>query len=147
MARTAPHPACRVPHHLFSWTLNQFRGLTHLSAIATVPRIALVPHHEVFMRSNARRRRFPDFTTSFLCTLALLSLFTSRIAAAPPERYRDFKVYTTSAPDPNDPARIVATMKLMNGSKTPLNVHVSLDAAQAAGFAGGKHAAAVEPGA
>ena len=48
-----------------------------------------------------------------LFVAALLPLlFSSLLAASPaPAKFRDFKIYTTSAPDPADAARIVATMQ------------------------------------
>jgi hypothetical protein len=43
-----------------------------------------------------------------------------------PVRYRDFKVYSTSAPDPANPTRIVLTVQLRNEGKKPLRTHVRL---------------------
>lgn len=66
--------------------------------------------------------------------------------AAPPARYRDLKVYTTSAPHPSDANRIVATMQLVNNGKQPLDVIVALEPDQASGFGGTKFLGRIEPG-
>ena len=84
--------------------------------------------------------------------LLFLSAVPALAAAAPaqsgdagPARFRDFKVYTTSAPDPADPGRIVATMRLLNAGARPLDVRLSLGANPSAGFAGKEFSGRIEP--
>src|SRR5688572_2885609 len=80
---------------------------------------------------------------------ASLLLVIGAVATAwanPPASFRRFKVYTTSAPDPADPAHIVATMRLLNGSPAALDVHVSLAPNVAAGFAGKQFDLRIETG-
>ena len=95
------------------------------------------------------------------CAIALLLLISTVAPAAAaaagadpaagggaaPARFRDFKVYTTSAPDPADPGRIVATMRLVNAGAAALEVRLSLGANPAAGFAGKDFRGRIEPGA
>ncbi|HEV2294749.1 MAG TPA: DUF4838 domain-containing protein [Tepidisphaeraceae bacterium] len=88
------------------------------------------------------------------CAAALLLLLSSRAIAAnlapptgqPPAKFRDLKVYTTSAPDPADASRIVATMKLLNGGAHPLYVNIALNGNEAAGCAATSFAGRVEAG-
>ena len=49
-----------------------------------------------------------------LRVLMMLTICSTMAHANPPARFRDFKVYTTSAPDPADASRIVATMQLVS---------------------------------
>jgi hypothetical protein len=77
----------------------------------------------------------------------LISLACAPAARAEtPASFRDFKVYTTSAPHPDDATRIVATMQLVNAGRAPLDVHVTLDGNFAAGFAGTKLDARIAAG-
>lgn len=67
-------------------------------------------------------------------------------AGGSPAKFRDFKIYTTSAPDPADAGRIVATVNLLNGGSSPLNVRISLAENKAAGFAGKTFEGRIEAG-
>ena len=58
-------------------------------------------------------------------------------AAVLPERYRDFKVYATSEPDPKDASRIVVTVQFYNEGKRALQMRARLGANRKAGFQGG----------
>jgi len=88
-------------------------------------------------------------------TLALAFVWLVRslaFAAAPPtkpadlpERYRDFKIYATSAPDPADPAHIVMTVQVLNEGKKPLAVRVTLDANKTAGVEATKYEGEIQP--
>jgi hypothetical protein len=78
--------------------------------------------------------------------LVALLLALSSSAGAAPAKFRDFKVYTTSAPDPADLNRVVGTMRLVNAGAGPLGVHVSLKENAAAGVKAGTFDARIEPG-
>lgn len=55
-----------------------------------------------------------------------------------PLRYRDFKVYTTSAPDTANPNHIVMTVQFHNEGKKTLSGHATLQPQTAAGLKGGE---------
>jgi len=83
--------------------------------------------------------------------LALLLLFqpryvkaAARVSAFPD--YRDLKVYTTSAPDAKNPARIIAHTEFVNAGQRAFRVSARLPASRAIGFTGGKFARAIAPG-
>ena len=54
-----------------------------------------------------------------------------------PDSYRDFKIYSTSAPDPGDEALIVLTVQMHNEGERPLDTRARLAPNAAAGFDGG----------
>lgn len=64
-----------------------------------------------------------------------------------PERYRDFKIYTTSQPDAADPGRILLTIQLRNEGKKPLATKIHLDPQPRAGFNGGDYQNQLKAGA
>jgi hypothetical protein len=76
-------------------------------------------------------------------TVILLSFVAADRA---PAKFRDFKVYTTSAPAPADAKAIAATMRLLNSGPARLNVHVSLAPNERAGFSGKAFDAVIEAG-
>ena len=67
-------------------------------------------------------------------------------AGGSPAKFRDFKIYATSAPDPADAGRIVATVNLLNGGSSPFNVRISLAENKAAGFEGKTFEGRIEAG-
>jgi hypothetical protein len=62
-----------------------------------------------------------------------------------PARYRDFKVYATSEPDPRDPSHIVATVQFHNEGSQPLQMQASLEANPRAGWHGAVTRIALKP--
>ncbi len=74
---------------------------------------------------------------SLIALLLLASLSTNTMAAGRlPDlrRYRDLKVYSTSAPDRNEPERIVAQTQFVNEGPIPLRIQAQFDACPALGF-------------
>ena len=74
---------------------------------------------------------------------AVLCLWAAHGCAAPfekprglPDSYRDFKIYSTSKPDAEDPARVVLTVQMRNEGRRTLRTRVLLQPNAAAGFAG-----------
>lgn len=76
--------------------------------------------------------------------MTMLVMTAATAMGAAPAHYRDLKVYTTSVPDPANPNRIVATMRLINAGKQPLDVTLTLSPDAPAGFAGKKFAGKIE---
>src|SRR4051812_19171258 len=77
-------------------------------------------------RPTSNRLRVLKLNTPLIVLLAagvvLAAAITVASAAVPsPGKYRDFKVYTESAPDPADAKRIVATMRWLNQGATALD--------------------------
>ena len=70
------------------------------------------------------------------CVLAAGCAVTPQRPAERPESYRDFKIYSTSRPDPDDPARIVLTLEMRNEGGRPLRPSARLEPSPEAGFAG-----------
>jgi len=70
----------------------------------------------------------------------------TQASIAVPQRYRDFKVYATSAPDPQDAAHIVVTVQFHNQGKRPLKMQANLEANTPVGFKGGATQLALTPG-
>ncbi|HVF09717.1 MAG TPA: DUF4838 domain-containing protein [Abditibacteriaceae bacterium] len=66
-------------------------------------------------------------------------------AAVLPERYRDFKVYATSEPDPKDAGRILVTVQFHNEGKRTLQARARLNANAKAGFKGGETTITLAP--
>lgn len=62
-----------------------------------------------------------------------------------PERYRDFKVYATSEPDPKDAARILVTVQFHNEGKKALVTRARLNPNSRAGFKGGEKEVTLAP--
>ncbi len=80
--------------------------------------------------------------------LALISMMTTAIGGQPPalRRYRDLKVYTTSAPEKNHPEQIVAKTEFVNEGRIPVRIRARLDACQTPSFKGATFEAAIAPG-
>ncbi|MHB9110280.1 MAG: DUF4838 domain-containing protein [Armatimonadota bacterium] len=79
--------------------------------------------------------------------LLLLLLGAAGITAQPRfPRYRDLQVYTTSAPEQGNPAKIVAATTFVNRGKAALKIGAMLKAEPAVGFAGTKHYVVLAPG-
>lgn len=81
-----------------------------------------------------------SFRSSIFSSLLLVSLGTSLFAAEPattlPERFRDVKMYSFSKTDLKDSSLILVRTKVRNEGTKPLDVHVTLDANDNAGFSG-----------
>jgi hypothetical protein len=76
----------------------------------------------------------------------LLVLLLAAIAhAAPPAHYRDFKLYTSSKPDPADANKITATMRLINNGRTPLKVGIKLPTNDKVGLAAFEKTVELQP--
>jgi hypothetical protein len=82
-----------------------------------------------------------------ICSLAvgvaLLWLAGAAATAAPPPRYRDLAVYTTSAPEAGE---IVAKTRFVNRGAKPLKLAAMLKPSPWIGFPGGRFSATVAPG-
>src|SRR5947207_19095 len=81
--------------------------------------------------------------------LLIASLTINAIAAGelPTLRhYRDLKVYSTSAPDKNQPARIVAQTQFINEGPIPLRINARLDSCNTLSFKGAQFDATLPPG-
>jgi hypothetical protein len=76
----------------------------------------------------------------------LLCLVGSMTATAAAPRYRDLKIYTTSAPDAGRPATIVAETAFHNQGTTALRIAARLTPSRALGFAGRRYSARIAPG-
>ena len=75
-----------------------------------------------------------------ICAVVLCCLLIeSAIPGAPAPahlRYRDLKIYTTSAPDAKNPAKIMAQTQLLNQGAAPLTLAVGLNPCPALNFRG-----------
>ncbi|HVF09882.1 MAG TPA: DUF4838 domain-containing protein, partial [Abditibacteriaceae bacterium] len=69
----------------------------------------------------------------------------ARKPADVPARYRDFKVYTTSTPDPKDASHIIMTLQFHNEGSRALKMRVRLNANEKAGFKGGETSQLLNP--
>src|SRR5688500_8485005 len=92
------------------------------------------------------------FVNVFCLALAMAVLTEAGRCAEPlrkpsdvPVRYRDFKVYTTSAPDPKDASHIIMTLQLHNEGSRALKTKVRLNANPKAGFKGGETSLMLNP--
>ena len=86
-------------------------------------------------------------TRILACTLALLLTAITLQAAAPVfPNYRDLKVYTTSAPDAKNPAKIVACTQFVNEGKTAVKIGARLNASRMLRITGGKFAKSIPAG-
>jgi hypothetical protein len=84
--------------------------------------------------------------THFLL-LVIFAITTSGADELPAlRRYRDLKIYTTSAPDKQQPERIVAQTQLVNEGPIPLRIHARLDACESLGFKGAQFDGEIPPG-
>jgi hypothetical protein len=83
---------------------------------------------------------------AFLITFLMTMAWPAVRSFAGPARYRDLQLYTTSAPDPADAGRVVATMRVVNRGALALDLRMNLDANPAAAFAGSTFEARVEAG-
>src|SRR5438093_11242414 len=86
---------------------------------------------------------------ALIALLLLDSLATNAIAAGQLptlRRYRDLKVYSTSAPDKSQPERIVAQTQFVNEGPIPLKIKAQLGACQALSFKGSQFEGTVAPG-
>ncbi len=63
-----------------------------------------------------------------------------------PDSYRDFTIYTTSKPDPEDEGRIVMSMQLVNRGERRLPTRIVLVPNAKVGFTGGAFSADLDPG-
>ncbi|MDO8587514.1 MAG: DUF4838 domain-containing protein [Armatimonadota bacterium] len=97
------------------------------------------------MYSSFRCKRF----VGFIVLLAAASIAPSAFGAGrmpPLRRYRDLKVYTTSAPDKTRPGRILARTQFVNEGPRSLKLSARLNACRPIGFAGAGFARTVAPG-
>src|SRR5580765_1434383 len=86
---------------------------------------------------------------TLIVLLLLASPLTSATAAGQLpalRRYRDLKVYSTSARDKNQQERIMAQTEFVNEGPTPLRIVARLDACQTLSFKGGRFDETVAPG-
>ena len=87
---------------------------------------------------------------TFLVALLFLdSLATNAIGAGELpalRRYRDLKVYTTSAPDKNQPERILARTQFVNEGPIPIRIKARLEGCQPLNFKGSQFDESVAPG-
>jgi hypothetical protein len=60
--------------------------------------------------------------------------------------YRDLKIYTTSTPDTENPARIIARTEFVNDGKTAIKISARLNGAGALQFAGGNFSKRITAG-
>ncbi|MHB0939041.1 MAG: DUF4838 domain-containing protein [Armatimonadota bacterium] len=81
-----------------------------------------------------------------VCALALLLAVVAVQAAPVFPRYRDLQVYTTSAPDKKNPAKIVAVTTFVNRGKAPLKIAATINKEKAVGFAGVRFYGTLAPG-
>ena len=87
------------------------------------------------------------------CLLLTMAVLMSAVSGADvprqpadaPARYRDFKVYTTSAPDAQDASRIVMTLQFHNEGSRALKMRVRLGPNAKAGFKGAETALLLNP--
>jgi len=80
-------------------------------------------------------------------SLLLLLACAACIAAQPAfPRYRDLQVYTTSAADGKNPAKIIASTTFVNRGTAPMKLCAALKAEKAVGFAGKKFNVTLAPG-
>jgi len=63
-----------------------------------------------------------------------------------PVHVRDFKIYSTSAPDAANPAQVVVTVLLRNEGKKPLQTSLQLTLNDKAGFRGAEYSGVLKPG-
>jgi len=80
------------------------------------------------------------------CVLALLLSGLALQAASAFPNYRDLKVYTTSAPDKKNPAKIVARTQFVNEGKAVVRIGAKLNASQTLKISGGKFAGSIPAG-
>ena len=88
-------------------------------------------------------------STTFRLNLAALALLLALAAFAKAPAfpvYRNLKVYTTSAPDKTDPAKIVARTQFVNDGNKPVRIAARLNASPALKIAGGRFTGRVQPG-
>lgn len=89
------------------------------------------------------RATWSHFTFFFLLTVAICGCSAAEPRdsrgkpAELPSSYRDFKVYTTSAPDPQNDSHIVMTVQFQNSGKKTLKGRAALEPQPVAGFKGG----------
>ena len=86
---------------------------------------------------------------SSCCLMVLLASVAGAAddAASLPRRFRDFKIYATSAPDAADTSRINVQVQLHNDGDRPLQADATLWANANVGFAGVQFTGALKPGA
>jgi hypothetical protein len=86
-------------------------------------------------------------TAGRACLLSFLLGLSSLILAAPAfPAYRELAVYTTSAPDAANPAKIIARTQFVNRGENPVRISARLQSAQQLGFRGASYAARLQPG-
>jgi len=90
-------------------------------------------------------RRLTHCAVALFCLLAAIGVQAAGKAPVFP-RYRDLKVYTTSAPDAKNPAKIIARTQFVNDGKTAVRIGAKLNASRILKIAGGKFAGSIPAG-
>jgi len=90
-------------------------------------------------------RRLTHCAMALFCLLAAIGVQAAGKAPAFPN-YRDLKVYTTSAPDAKNPAKIIARTQFVNDGKTAVRIGAKLNASRALKIAGGRFAKSIPAG-
>jgi hypothetical protein len=111
---------------------------------------------KIFMRLTSRSTALfaPLFAVALLVLHGDPSSAETKPATVPPsakflalpDRFRDLKMYSTSAADPKNQAAIVVTTSVRNEGKKPLDIHAELKPNPAAGFAGSRFSQKLDAG-
>src|SRR5262245_27704844 len=89
-----------------------------------------------------RNRRVTYFLLLFF--LATNAFVAGELPAL--RRYRELKIYSTSAPDTQQPERIVAQTQFVNEGPIPIRIRAQLDACESLGFKGAEFDSEIPPG-
>ena len=93
-----------------------------------------------------RRHLSGSLSSALILVFALLCLPQIAGAATAFPRYRDLKIYTSSAPDAKNPAKIVAHTEFINQGTTAVRLTAVLKTCPALKFAGGRFSKRIAPG-
>jgi len=100
------------------------------------------------MQTIPTRQFACHLTTCAVALFCLLAAIGARAAGKTPVflNYRDLKIYTFSAPDANNPAKILARTQLVNEGDTAVKISARLDSSPTLKIAGGKFAGSIPAG-